>query len=42
MAEWLKQYVWGEWPNGINSFSQVTEIKCDPVRLDSGWVTSEA
>ena len=31
-----------EWPSGLNSFHQVTEVKLDRVRSNSGWVTSEA
>ena len=32
---------WGEWPSGITSLRQVTEVKLGRVRSDSGWVTSE-
>ena len=32
----------GEWPGGLNSFRQVTEVKLGRVRSNSGWVTSEA
>ena len=31
----------GEWPSGLNSLRQVTEVKLGRVRSDSGWVTSE-
>ena len=31
----------GEWPSGLNSFRQVTEVKLGRVRSNSGWVTSE-
>ena len=34
--------VWGEWPSGLYSFRQVTEVKLGRVRSDCGWVTSEA
>ena len=41
---------WGQWPSGLYqgalpglySFLQVTEVKLDRVRSNSGWVTSEA
>ena len=32
----------GEWPSGLYSLSQVTEVKFGRVRSNSGWVTSEA
>ena len=32
----------GEWPSGLYSLRQVTEVKPGRVRSDSGWVTSEA
>ena len=32
----------GEWPSGLYSLRQVTEVKLGRVRSDSGWVTSEA
>ena len=32
----------GEWPSGLNSLRQVTEVKLGRVRSKSGWVTSEA
>ena len=32
----------GEWPSGLNSLRQVTEVKLGRVRSNSGWVTSEA
>ena len=32
----------GEWPSGLNSFRQVTQVKLGRVRSNSGWVTSEA
>ena len=31
----------GEWPSGLNSSRQVTEVKLGRVRSNSGWVTSE-
>ena len=37
-----RQMLRGEWPSGLNSFRQVTEVKLGRVRSDSGWVTSEA
>ena len=30
-----------EWPSGLYSLRQVTEVKLDYVRSDSGWVTTE-
>ena len=32
----------GEWPTGLYSLRQVTEVKVGRVRSNSGWVTSEA
>ena len=32
----------GEWPSGLYSLRQVTEVKLGRVRSDSGWVTKEA
>ena len=32
----------GEWPSGLYSLSQVTEVKLGRVKSNSGWVTSEA
>ena len=32
----------GEWPSGLNSLRQVTEVKLGRVRSDFGWVTIEA
>ena len=32
----------GEWPSGLYSLRQVTEVKLGRVRSDSGWVTTEA
>ena len=32
----------GEWPSGLNSLRQVTEVKLGRVRSDFGWVTTEA
>ena len=32
----------GEWPSGLYSLRQVTEVKLGQVRSDSGWVTTEA
>ena len=37
MAEWR-----GEWPSGLYSLRQVTEVNLGRVRSDFGWVTSEA
>ena len=34
--------LWGEWPSGLYSLRQVTEVKLGRVRSDFGWVTSEA
>ena len=34
--------LWGEWPSGLYSFRQVTEVKLGRVTSNSGWVTSEA
>ena len=31
----------GEWPSGLYSLRQVTEVKLGRVRSNSGWVTSE-
>ena len=31
----------GEWPSGLYSLRQVTEVTLGRVRSDSGWVTSE-
>ena len=31
----------GEWPSGLYSLRQVTEVKLGQVRSDFGWVTSE-
>ena len=31
-----------EWPSGLYSVRQVTEVKLGVVRSDSGWMTSEA
>ena len=33
---------YSEWPSGLFSHRQVTEVKLGRVRSDSGWVTSEA
>ena len=30
-----------EWPSGLYSLRQVTEVKLGRVRSNSGWVTSE-
>ena len=30
-----------EWPSGLHSLRQVTEVKLGRVRSNSGWVTSE-
>ena len=32
---------WGEWPSGLYSLRQVTEVRLGRVRSDSGWVTTE-
>ena len=32
----------GEWPSGLNSLRQVTEVKLGRVRSNSRWVTTEA
>ena len=32
---------WGEWPSGLYSLRQVTEVKLGRVRSDAGWVTTE-
>ena len=32
----------GEWPSGLNSLRQVTEVKLGRMRSDFGWVTTEA
>ena len=32
----------GDWPSGLNSSRQVTEVKLGRMRSNSGWVTSEA
>ena len=32
----------GEWPSGLYSLRQVTEVKLGRVRSDFGWVTTEA
>ena len=32
----------GEWPSGLYSLRQVTEVKLGRVRSDFRWVTSEA
>ena len=34
--------VQGEWPSGLYSLRQVTEVKLGRVRSDFGWVTTEA
>ena len=31
----------GEWPSGLYSLRQVTEVKLGRVRSDFGWVTSK-
>ena len=38
----VKAELRGEWPNGLYSLCQVTEVKLGRVRSDFGWVTSEA
>ena len=37
----LRSQVRGEWPSGLYSLRQVTEVKLGLVRSDFGWVTSE-
>ena len=32
----------GEWPSGLYSLRQVTEVKLGRVRSDFGWVTTDA
>ena len=32
----------GEWPSGLYSLRQTTEVKVGRVRSDSGWMTSDA
>ena len=32
----------GEWPSGLYSLCQVTEVKLGRVRSSSGWMTLEA
>ena len=32
----------GEWPSGLYSLRQVTEVELGRVRSDFGWVTFEA
>ena len=32
----------GEWPSGLCSLRQMTEVKVGRERSNSGWVTSEA
>ena len=41
-SHFTEQSIRDEWPSGLNSFCQVTEVKLGRVRSDSGWVTSEA
>ena len=38
----LHNFLRGEWPNGLYSLRQVTEVKLGRVRSDFGWVASEA
>ena len=38
----FSEIVWVEWPSGLYSVRQVTEVKPGQMRSDSGWVTSEA
>ena len=38
----LNKILRGEWPSGLYSLRQVTEVKLGRVRSNSGWVTSEA
>ena len=37
-----KQHRRGEWPNALYSLRQVTKVKLDRARSNSGWVASEA
>ena len=37
----LKFGLWDDWPSGLYSLRQVTEVKLGRVRSDFGWVTSE-
>ena len=32
----------GEWPSGLYSLRQVTDVKLGRVGSDSGWMTTEA
>ena len=38
----FEQYDVSEWPSGLYSLRQVTEVKLGRVRSDFGWVTTEA
>ena len=38
----LSSSIRGEWPSGLYSLRQVTEVKLGRVRSDFGWVTTEA
>ena len=33
--------LWDEWPSGLYSLRQVTDVKLSRMRSGSGWVTSE-
>ena len=37
----LRKKLRGDWPSGLYSLRQVTEVKLGRVRSNSGWVTSE-
>ena len=39
-SEWPTER--GEWPSGLYSLRQVTEVKLGRVRSDFRWVTTEA
>ena len=41
-AEFTYTSLRGEWPSGLYSLRQVTEVKLGRVRSDFGWVTTEA
>ena len=38
----LDEVMRGEWPSGLYSLRQVTEVKLGRMRSDFGWVTTEA
>ena len=41
-SSFLHKLLRGEWPSGLYSLRQVTEVKLGRVRSDFGWVTIEA